>query len=81
MIYNVIDHRTRKYRWLKINAVIEDTAHDNGCDDADQLDEIQENAGIIDSRQDIPLHEAIRWAEDTAGKVTLYLYDQGTEIG
>src|ERR1700722_17477175 len=35
-VLNIIDHRKRPYRFLKINAVIEPTRHDNRCTDADQ---------------------------------------------
>ncbi|WP_136660811.1 hypothetical protein [Nitratireductor sp. XY-223] len=79
MIWNIVDHRTRKHRWLKVNAVIENTWHDNSCDDADQL-ETGEDGVQYDDRKDILLHDAVVWAEGVPAKVTLYLYDRGQGI-
>ena len=79
MIWNIVDRRKRKYRWREINAVIEDTAHDNSCEDADQCDE-QLDAVMYEERRHISLHDAITWAEKASGKVTLYLYDQNSGI-
>ena len=35
MIWNIIDNRTRPYRWAHINAIIEAAWHDNSCADTD----------------------------------------------
>jgi hypothetical protein len=80
MIWNIIDRRTRKYRWLEINAVIEDVSHDNSCQDTDIFDEDNDEAPVYVEKKDISLHEAVSWAEAEAGKVTLYLYDKGKGI-
>lgn len=77
MIWNIVDRRKRHYRYLKINAVIEDVSHDNRCDDADQFEEENDRAPEYDARRGVLLHEAILWAEAEEGKVTLYLYDIG----
>ena len=80
MIWNIVDNRTRRYRWAKINAVIEDVANDNSCDDTDVFDEENNNEPVCDDRQNISLHEAVMWAEQRSGKVTLYLYDEDDGI-
>ena len=79
MILNIVDKRTRQYRWKVVNAVIEDTTADNSIEDSDQLDEENE-AAAYDQRMAISLHEAIKWAESEEGKVTLYIYDEGDGI-
>ncbi|MCG3269308.1 hypothetical protein [Yoonia sp. I 8.24] len=77
MIWNIVDKRKRPYRWKEINAIIEDVAHDNSCQDTDIFYEENENAPAYDAKENISLHEAIMWAEAKTGKVTLYLYDKG----
>jgi len=79
MIWNIVDNRKRKYRWLEINAVIEDTFHDNSCEDSDQAAEAIDGT-TYDQRKNILLHDAIVWAERASGQVTLYLYDKGQGI-
>ncbi len=80
MIWNIVDNRSRKYRWKTVNVIIENTAHDNDCKDSDQL--VEENeAPDYEQRVGVLLHEAIQWAEAEDGKVTLYLYDEGESIG
>jgi hypothetical protein len=74
MIANVIDRRTRPYRWKRVNAVVEPAWHDNKCQDPDQATpavgelDYEEKAGIS-------VKEAIAWAEDLPYSVTLYLSD------
>ncbi len=79
MLWNIVDKRKRKYRWQEINAVIEDTAHDNSCEDADQC-EVNIDAVMYEERRNILLHDVVKWAEEASGKVTLYLYDKGDGI-
>jgi len=80
LIWNIVDRRAREYRWAKVNAVIEDVAHDNSCADADQAETDMETSVTYEERRSISLHEAVRWAEDQPGRVTLYLYDEGAGI-
>tara|TARA_R110000868_G_scaffold2321_3_gene17257 strand:- start:4993 stop:5238 length:246 start_codon:yes stop_codon:yes gene_type:complete len=80
MIWNIVDKRARKYRWGKVNAVIESAWHDNSCADSDQVPEDDDDEVSYDQRQDISVHEAVVWAESEAAKVTLYLYDQGQGV-
>lgn len=76
MILNVIDRRTRPYRWTRINAIIEAVEHDNSCLDADQAAETPPLLVIDhDRRDDVSVQEAIIWAEQAKCPVTLYLYD------
>jgi hypothetical protein len=39
MLWNIIDKRTRPYRWREVNAIVEAVEHDNSCADADQAPE------------------------------------------
>lgn len=76
MIWNIVDHRERQYRWAKINAVIEDIVHDNACADSDQAEKDPRTYGLCEDRRGVSLHEAIVWAESQSARVTLYLYDE-----
>lgn len=80
MIWNIIDKRSRPYRWRKINAVIENIEHDNSVQDTDLFEDENTDAPVYDERKNILLHDAVAWAETQAGKVTLYLYDEGAGI-
>lgn len=76
MICNVIDNRTRPYRWRRINAIIEATAHDNSCADSDQQPPGDEDV-TYEQREGISLTEAVNWAMSARSPVTLYLHDEG----
>ncbi len=75
MIWNIRDHRHFPHRWRKVRAIVEDVRHDNGAYDGDDFDEANPRAPLYDERGGILLNEAIAWAENMPGKVTLYLYD------
>lgn len=78
MICNVIDRRTRPYRWKLINAIIEATWHDNTATDADQAEfPSPANEVTYQERAGITVEEAIQWAVGQPCPVTLYLYDDG----
>jgi hypothetical protein len=78
MIWNIIDKRTRPYRWANINAIIEATWHDNSVVDTDIAPELRfEDDVIYEQRECISLHEAIDWASNQTCPVTLYRYDLG----
>ena len=77
MIWNVIDERKQRYRWLSVDAVIEDVAHDNSCDDADQAGPDTRSV-VYEDRRGISVHDAVTWAEAQPGRVTLYLLDHGS---
>ena len=79
MILNVVDNRTRKYRWKKVNAVLENTHQDNCCEDSDQAREDCEHQLMYDDRENISIAEAIKWGMAQKAEVTLYLY--GTREG
>lgn len=74
-IMNIIDHRKRPYRFLKINAIIEPTRHDNSVRDADQADGMDEWIGYAE-REHIELADAVEWAEACSDDVTLFIYDE-----
>ncbi len=79
MIVNVIDLRERQYRWSHVLAVVQSASKDNEAEDADIA---QDNIGVmIDyaERDDISVRDAVLWADQLSGMVTLYLYDRDTE--
>ena len=76
MIVNLIDLRSRQYRWASVLAVVEAAAKDNEAEDADK---VGRGMGIeIDyaERDGISVREAVLWADRLEGMVTLYLYDR-----
>jgi hypothetical protein len=76
MIVNLIDLRENQYRWKAVLAVVENAAKNN---DADGADVVATSMGIeIDyaERDGISVRDAVLWAEQLQGKVTLYLYDR-----
>jgi hypothetical protein len=76
MIWNVIDRRSRPYRWKRVNVIIEAVEHDNSCVDADQAEEASPLEVIdYDHRDDVSIHDAITWANQQRCPVTLYIYD------
>ncbi|HIV76294.1 MAG TPA: hypothetical protein H9899_02095 [Candidatus Sphingomonas excrementigallinarum] len=77
MICNIIDRRTRPYRWREVNAIIEATSHDNACEDADQQRSTDDDL-TYDERENVTVAEAIAWGNEEMCPVTLYLYDKGT---
>ncbi|MXP27147.1 hypothetical protein GRI39_14020 [Altererythrobacter indicus] len=79
MLWNVIDKRTKPYRWREVNAIVEATEHDNSCEDADQAPE-SDPAKTVDyeALEAVSVAEAVKWAESQPCPVTLYLYDLGS---
>lgn len=75
MIWNIIDSRKNPHKWKKIDAVVESTAHDNSCEGADIFDEEDDYPVQYEQYFDVPLRDAVLWAEALRGKVTLYIYD------
>jgi hypothetical protein len=80
MITNIIDKRKRRYRFLKINAIVEAAWHDNSVNDADQAPSRENDGPAYEERQHIPLSEAVIWASAFAEPVTLFLYDEDAGI-
>ena len=79
MIVNLIDLRSRPYRWKSVLAVCESAVKDNEAEDSDL---IAPDVGVeIDyaERDGISVREAVLWAEQLGGLVTLHLYDQDEE--
>lgn len=75
MICNIIDRRTKPYRWRKVNAVAEATSNDNGVPDSDQMNN-QTNDLVYDELLGCTLSDAIVWGQRFECAVTLYLYDE-----
>jgi hypothetical protein len=76
MIANIVDRRTRQYRWKSVNAIIEATWHDNSCEDSDRAEEDRDGV-TYDQRRAVSLKEAIDWAHAQPTEVTLFIYDDG----
>lgn len=80
MIVNLIDLRSRPYRWSSILAVVEAAAKDNEAEDSDK---VEVGMGVeIDyaERENVSVREAIQWADGLGGLVTLYLYDKDHDL-
>jgi hypothetical protein len=78
MLWNIIDRRTRPYRWRQVNAIVEAIEHDNSCQDADQAPTSAPGIAVdYDEREAVSVQEAVKWAEQQPCPVTLYLYDLG----
>ena len=80
MITNIIDKRKRRYRFLKINAVVEAAWHDNAVKEADQAPSYKNDGPTYEEREHIALSEAVAWASAFAEPVTLFLYDEDAGI-
>jgi hypothetical protein len=78
MIWNIIDRRSRPYRWRRVNAIVEAVEHDNSVADADRAP-TSDCAIVVDYDQveGVTLAQAIAWANQQTCPVTLYLYDDG----
>ena len=75
MIVNVLDLRARPYRWKSVLAVAQSAAKDNVAEDADQ---VTSELGVeieYAEKECLSVREAVLWADNLAGMVTLYLYD------
>jgi hypothetical protein len=78
MLWNIIDRRTRPYRWREVNAIVESVEHDNSCQDADQAPESDPSLTVdYDALEAVSVQEAIASATGQRCPVTLYLYDVG----
>lgn len=74
-IVNIIDRRTRPYRFKVVNAIVEAAWHDNSVADSDQVDPY---VGVgYDELVGVSLEEAVRWAAAMPEQVALFLYDDG----
>ncbi len=80
MIWNIIDHRKRKFRWKSITAILEPICHDNSCSDSDQAEEPDGPFTPHDKLDETSLADAVIWAQSQPFAVTLYLYDVGDGI-
>jgi hypothetical protein len=74
-IVNIIDRRKRRYRFMKINAIVEAASHDNGAKDSDQIDGPDQGPAYL-QREHISLAEAIIWGGQFPAPVTLFIYDE-----
>jgi len=79
MIWNIIDRRTRPYRWRLVNAIVEAIEHDNSCLDADQAPASDPSMTVdYDELEAVSVQDAVTWANQQPCAVTLYLYDLGS---
>lgn len=79
MLMNVIDLREKPYRWKTVVAVVESAAKNNAAEDSDPVEQVSGVEIDYAEREALTVREAILWAEQLQGKVTLYLYDQDRE--
>lgn len=78
MIWNIVDRRSRQYRWREVNAIVEAVEHDNSCEDADQAPESEPSLTVdYASLEAVTVNEAVTWDNSQPCPVTLYLYDLG----
>jgi hypothetical protein len=78
MIWNIVDERTRRYRWKSVNAIVEAVENDNSCTDSDQAPASDPIAVSYDALEAVSVNEAVAWAMSQPCPVTLYLYDEGS---
>lgn len=76
MIQNIIDRRTRQYRWSQVDVIAEPTWPDNACPDSDQAARGDREPGYA-ARTSISLSDAIVWATTMPLPMTLYIHDAG----
>ena len=62
MIQNIIDRRTRNYRWLRVDVIAEPTWHDNSCPDSDRAIRDDREPGYA-ARTGISLAEGVNWVQ------------------
>lgn len=79
MIVNLIDLRENAYRWRSVLAVVESAAKNNEAEEADRVETLGGVEIDYAERDGISVRDAVLWAEQLGGKVTLYLYDQDRE--
>ena len=77
-IVNIVDGRNNKYRFLKINAIVEAAWHDNACEDADKVED--RSGPDYDQMEHTSLEDAVKWGSSFSSPVTLYLYDHDVGI-
>lgn len=78
MLWNIVDNRTRRYRWKSVNAIVEAVEHDNSCPDADQAPASDPLVSVdYDALEAVSVNEAVKWAMEQPCPVTLFLYDEG----
>lgn len=74
---NIIDNRKRRYRFRKVNAIVEAAWHDNSCTNSDRVDPDPNDDGPnYCQNEHITVAEAVVWANTFPTDVTLYLYDK-----
>lgn len=76
MLCNIRDSRTRPFRWRRVKAILEATAHDNEIAESDPVPPSDFDVTFME-RDGISIPEAVAWAEAQPSAVTLFLYDDG----
>lgn len=78
MLINVIDHRTKPYRWRSVDVALEPTHHDNSVKDSDRAAKSEVHEGLgYEELERVPLSDALEWAGRQKYDATLYIYDAG----
>ena len=80
MLMNVMDLRERPYRWREVLAVLESAFKNNEAPDGDKVS--GDIGAFIDyaERSGITVRDAMQWAEQAGGPVTLYLFDMDADL-
>ena len=73
-VVNIVDRRKNKYRFQKINAVVEATWHDNSVEDSDQSTKPANDGPSYEEKEHISLEASLAWGASFSTPVTLYIY-------
>ena len=79
MIVNLVDLRSRPYRWKSVLAVCEAAVQDNEAEDSDLIKPSFGAEIDCTEREGISVREAVLWAEQLGGLETLHFYDLDEE--
>lgn len=75
MIVNIVDRRSRRHRFLNINAIVEAAWHFNHYVDGDKI--TGRRGPDYQDKENVTIADAVRWAQSFKDPVTLFLYDEG----
>lgn len=76
MIFNIVDTRTNRFN-VNVDVVLEPSAHDNCVKGSTQADEV--DSWICKQLYNTTIKEAIDFANELDGQVTIFLYNPGLD--
>lgn len=78
IIVNIVDNRSFNYLWKSLDVCCEPAWHDNSIKPTDLAEPLADHEDwSYDEALDMSLAQALVWAANHPGEVTLYLYDLG----